>query len=149
MFERAILSFSVHMTEDGRIAAVEYGPHAGVFPSSGGTDGTPAGAPHPGTEAALRRYIAEVQEGSPNYAQMSPGLASALRQQLPHMQAMFLSWGALHSVEFTGNSPLGWDGFDVTFDRANASFSIILAADGTIEGHWCLSYREISPAAQP
>lgn len=147
-FDRAILLFSVVVTAEGKIAGAQFGPRAGVYPSRAQADGTPAVA-HPGTEAALRRFIAEVQEGSPDYAQMSPALAAAVSEQLPHTQSMFISWGQFRSVKFAGNSPLGWDGYDVVFDHAIASFSIILAADGKVEGHWILSSRATTPAAQP
>jgi CubicO group peptidase (beta-lactamase class C family) len=38
--------------------------------------------PDPGSEAALRRMIGELQVGQPNYDLLSPGLANATRQQL-------------------------------------------------------------------
>jgi len=94
----------------------------------------PAVAAHPGTEAALRRSIAEVRAGNPDYTQMSADFAALVRQQLPRMQSLFKSWGELKSVKFTGVGPLGWDAYDVVFDNATASFAIGLTADGKIAG---------------
>ena len=49
----------------------------------------------PGSEAAVRRTIDELRTGKPNYDLMSPQLADATRQQLPHLQSTFAAMGAL------------------------------------------------------
>ena len=51
----------------------------------------------PGSEAAVRRMINELQTGKPNYDLMSPGLADATRQQLPQLPSMIAAMGALQS----------------------------------------------------
>src|SRR5262245_58987301 len=42
--------------------------------------------PIPGSDAALRRLIEGLREGTPNYSEMSPALARAWRRQLPQLQ---------------------------------------------------------------
>jgi hypothetical protein len=67
--------------------------------------------PAPGSEAAVRRMIAELQAGEPNYDLMSPGLADATRQQLTGIQSMLNGMGPLQSVIFKGVGPGGADIF--------------------------------------
>ena len=43
----------------------------------------------------MRRTIDELRTGKPNYDLMSPQLADATRQQLPHLQSTFAAMGAL------------------------------------------------------
>jgi len=54
----------------------------------------------PGSEAAVRRMIGELQTGKPNYDLMSPGLADATLQQLPDIQSRLEGMGALQSILF-------------------------------------------------
>jgi len=71
----------------------------------------------PGSEQALRRMIEELRAGKPNYDLMSPGLATATRQQLPQLQSMLTEMGAVQDVTFKGVGPpwntefgSGWTG---------------------------------------
>jgi hypothetical protein len=41
----------------------------------------------PGIEGSLRRYILSLEQGHPNYEEMSPQLAAAVNQQLPKNMA--------------------------------------------------------------
>jgi hypothetical protein len=86
----------------------------------------------PGTEAALRRAIAEIDSGTPDYTQMSDAFAGVVRQQLPQLQQTFKSWGAIQSVVFK-EIELGADAFDVKFANGAAVFVIKLGPDGKIE----------------
>jgi len=56
----------------------------------------------PGTEAAVRRTIQELQAGEPKYDLMSAQLAAVARQQLPQLKATIAELGALQSVTFKG-----------------------------------------------
>jgi hypothetical protein len=56
----------------------------------------------PGTEAAVRRTIQELQVGEPKYDLMSAQLAAVARQQLPQLKATIAELGALQSVTFKG-----------------------------------------------
>jgi CubicO group peptidase (beta-lactamase class C family) len=87
----------------------------------------------PGSEAAVRRMISELQTGKPNYDLMSPGLAEATRQQLPQLQSMIVGLGALQSVIFKGVGPGGADIYQVNFDKGSLDYRIWLGADGKVE----------------
>jgi hypothetical protein len=87
----------------------------------------------PGSEAALRRMIEELQLGKPNYDLMSPGLANATRQQLPQLQSMIAGLGALQSVKFTGVGSGGADIYQVKFEKGSLEYRIWLAPDGKVE----------------
>jgi CubicO group peptidase (beta-lactamase class C family) len=84
----------------------------------------------PGTEAALRRNIEELQRGEPNYDQMSPQLADITRQQLPQLKATITQLGALQSVTFTGVGPAGADIYQVKFEHGATEWRIMLGPDG-------------------
>ena len=87
----------------------------------------------PGSEAAVRRMISELQTGKPNYDLMSPGLAEATRQQLPQLQSMIVGLGALQSVSFKGVGPGGADIYQVNFDKGALDYRIWLGADEKVE----------------
>jgi CubicO group peptidase (beta-lactamase class C family) len=88
--------------------------------------------PSPGTEAALRRSIAEVAAGNPDYQQMGPGFAAAMREQLPRVQQIFKVLGAIEALKFTGVDPQGSDQYHVSFEHGAADFVIRLGPDGKI-----------------
>jgi hypothetical protein len=87
----------------------------------------------PGSEAAVRRMIGELQTGKPNYDLMSPGLAEVTRQQLPQLQSMIVAKGALQSVIFKGVGPGGADIYQVNFEKVSIDYRIWLRADGKTE----------------
>jgi len=87
----------------------------------------------PGSEAALRRMIEELQAGKPNYDQMSAGLAQATRQQLPQLQSTINGLGALQSVKFTGVGPGGADIYQIKFEKGTLEHRIWLGLDGKVE----------------
>lgn len=69
-----------------------------------------ANEPSPGTEASLRRWIASMEAGHPNYDNMGAGLAAAARAQASTIAAGFHRLGAFHSLKFARVAPNGWDG---------------------------------------
>ena len=89
--------------------------------------------PAPGSEAAVRRMIAEVQAGKPNYDLMSPGLADATRQQLTGLQSTLNGMGALQSVIFKGVGPGGADIYQLNFAKGSIDYRIWLTADGKVD----------------
>jgi hypothetical protein len=91
----------------------------------------PRSTPRPGSEAAVRRMIAELISGQPNYELMSSGLQAATRQQLPGMQDMLRSLGELQSVTFAGIEGNG-DRFELKFVNGTLNFMVLLDADGKI-----------------
>jgi beta-lactamase regulating signal transducer with metallopeptidase domain len=91
-------------------------------------------APASGSEAALRKMIADEQRGQPDYASMGPQLAQAVRSQLPVLQTALASLGTLQSLDFTGVKPSGADTFKAHFANGDADASIKLAPDGRVVG---------------
>lgn len=88
----------------------------------------------PGTEAALRRTIDELQRGEPNYDLMSPQFAAVTRQQLPQLKTVMQQLGALQSVTFTGVGQGGMDIYQAKFEHGSTEWRIILGPDGKTAG---------------
>jgi D-alanyl-D-alanine carboxypeptidase len=89
--------------------------------------------PKKGTSEAARRVLEELARGEPNYALMAPAIASATRQQLPAMQPVLASLGAIQSVTFAGPGPEGTDIFGVKMANGSLTFAIRLDAQGRVE----------------
>jgi CubicO group peptidase (beta-lactamase class C family) len=89
--------------------------------------------PAPGSEAAIRRNIAELQAGEPKYDLMSAGLAEATRAQLPGLKTLFGNFGAVKSVTFKGVAEDGADIYTVDFEHGSTEWHIIMSPDGKIE----------------
>lgn len=87
----------------------------------------------PTSEAALRRIIEEVRNGTPNYELMSPNLAATVRQQLPQVQAQIVQLGSVQSISFKGVGPAGADIYQVQFANGAREFRIGFGADGKVE----------------
>jgi hypothetical protein len=88
----------------------------------------------PGTEAALRRTIQELQSGEPKYELMTDAFAAVTRQQLPQLKGIVNGFGALQSVTFKGVGPAGADIYEVQFEKAKAEFRLSLTQDGKTAG---------------
>jgi CubicO group peptidase (beta-lactamase class C family) len=86
----------------------------------------------PGSEAAVRRIIGELQTGNPNYDLMSSELANVTRRQLPQLHSMIAALGALQSVIFKGVGPGGADIYQVNFEKGSIDYRIWLGDDGEI-----------------
>lgn len=89
--------------------------------------------PAEGSEAALRKDIADVSAGTPDYNTMSPGLAAATRQQLDRIKPLFASLGAVKSVTFKSVERSGADVYTVEFEHGSTEWRIIMAPDGKID----------------
>ncbi|HME37981.1 MAG TPA: M56 family metallopeptidase [Steroidobacteraceae bacterium] len=88
----------------------------------------------PGSEAALKRLIAAIGAGKPNYDEMTPELAEATRQQLPNLRMAVSGFGAVQSVEFRGVGNQGWDLYDVKQEHGSMQWRIALDSNGKIAG---------------
>jgi hypothetical protein len=88
----------------------------------------------PGSEAIVRKAMEELRAGTPEYDRLSPGLATATRQQLPQIQAMIVRLGTLQSMTFKGVAPNGSDIYQVKFEGGSLEYRILIGLDGTIEG---------------
>ena len=89
--------------------------------------------PAEGSEAAVRKNIADVVAGTPDYDQMSAGLANATRQQLERLKPMLVSLGAVKSVTFKGVERNGADVYMVEFEHGQTEWRIVMAPDGKID----------------
>jgi hypothetical protein len=90
--------------------------------------------PLPGTEAALRRLVAGLAKGSPDYDRLSPRFAEVVRQDLPITQPLFSSMGELKTVTFRGSGDMGDDVYDLVFANGHVQMSAALDADGRMVG---------------
>ncbi|MFM0730504.1 M56 family metallopeptidase [Paraburkholderia sediminicola] len=88
----------------------------------------------PGTETALRRHIGGLQSGSPIYAEMSPELQEATREQLPGLKEGLNRLGPVESVRFMGVGNQGWDIYQVTHDSGSSTWRIHLGNNGIVDG---------------
>jgi hypothetical protein len=95
-----------------------------------GTTGEPAA----GTEAALRRLVAGLARGSPEYDKLSPQFAEIVRRDLPRTQPLFSSLGELKSVTFRERGAMGDDVYNLVFAKGEVMMSAALDADGRMAG---------------
>jgi DNA-binding CsgD family transcriptional regulator len=94
----------------------------------------PAEKPTPGTEAALRRLVAGLASGSPDYDKLSPQFAEIVRRDLPMTHGVFASLGELKSVAFRGRGVRGDDGYNLMFANGEVMMSAVLDAEGRMAG---------------
>ena len=70
----------------------------------------------PRAEAAIRKLIAGIASGNPDYDSMSTQLADLTRQQIKGLQSWFMSLGALKTLEFQKVADSGADVYVAKFD---------------------------------
>ena len=85
-----------------------------------------------GSDEALRRDLAELASGKPDYDRMSGALAEVTKVQLPSLQREFQALGVLTALKFTGVDSQGWDIYEADFEHGNVECHISLAPDGKI-----------------
>ena len=89
--------------------------------------------PQPGAEASLRKFIEDQAKGTPDYASMAPGLADAVRSQLPTLQPLLKGWGPIKALTYLATAVDGVDSYKVEFETGPpAIFNIFLGPDGKI-----------------
>ena len=88
----------------------------------------------PGSEALLRRLIAEHRTGTPDYALMSEPLGQIVREQMPIVVSELERLGHVETIAFRGVDGEGFDVYDVTFQRGNAEFGLSLGVDQLVTG---------------
>jgi D-alanyl-D-alanine carboxypeptidase len=89
--------------------------------------------PKEGSEAALRRFVAEVAKGEPDYSRMGERLAEVIRAQQTAAQARLQPLGAIDTVAFVSVDVAGNDVFNVRFaGGATMVFSIGLDDAGKV-----------------
>ena len=99
--------------------------------------------PTAGTEAALRRLVAGLASGSPDYGKLSPQFAQAVRRDLPMTHPMFRSIGELRSMTVLGRGEGGDDVYTLVFAKGGMIMSTALDADGRMTGGM------LQPVARP
>ena len=92
--------------------------------------------PAPRTEATLRRLYAGIEAGKPNYEDMQPLLAEAIRRDLPKFMASYKQMGPIVSMKFAGVDGGGWDHYEVQRTNGRFNDSIIVGSDGKIAGYF-------------
>jgi uncharacterized membrane protein len=98
-----------------------------------------AGSASPGTEEAVRRYILSLQQGHPNYVEMSPQLAAAVNRQLPKIMATINGLGEFTSLTYEGTDTVGADVYIAAFARGRLECHIGPLVDGKV------AYRQFRP----
>lgn len=89
--------------------------------------------PSPGTEAALRRFIENEEQGREDYSLLGPELAAAVKASETASLEAISSLGALKSITFRSVGPGGNDNYAVGFERGETQWNIApLSPDGTI-----------------
>jgi pimeloyl-ACP methyl ester carboxylesterase len=93
-----------------------------------------AAAPHPDREASIRRYVESLERGAPNYDEMTPAVATDVRQELPQLLQFIKSMGAFKSIGYKHGTEDGADVYLVTFEHGQAEWTIgPLSADGKVQ----------------
>jgi D-alanyl-D-alanine carboxypeptidase len=107
-------------------------PSEMVTPNSapGPAVAVPASTARP-TEVALRRHFASLERGEPNYDDMVPALADAIRAD-PEAAQSATELMPPRSMVFKGTGPRGADIYEVTSDGGLSEWRIMLAPDGKI-----------------
>jgi hypothetical protein len=90
--------------------------------------------PLPGSEATLRKLIADLTAGTPDYARMSPDLAAAIRAGLASMQKELTGFGPISALVLERVNPDGAAIYHVTWKQAAGEAGILLGPRGTIDG---------------
>ena len=103
---------------------------------------TPGSVPAAGTEAALRRLVAGLASGSPDYDKLSPQFAQVVGRDLPMTHPLFSSMGELKSVTFLGRGDMGDDVYNLVFAKGGVIMSAALDAGGRMTGGF---YQPVTP----
>jgi serine-type D-Ala-D-Ala carboxypeptidase/endopeptidase len=88
----------------------------------------------PGSEAATRRVIDQMQHKQVDYEQFTPDFAAMARQNAAPSEGLVGSLGALQTVAFKGVGPGGADIYELKFEDGMVDWRISLAPDGKIAG---------------
>lgn len=86
----------------------------------------------PGTEESLRRYILSLEQGRPNYEEMSPQLAAAVSRQLPKVIATINGLGEFKSLSYEGTDSAGLDVYIAEFARGRLEWHMGPLVDGKV-----------------
>ena len=82
----------------------------------------------------MRRFVAGLASGAPDYSKLSPQFAEIVRRDLPMTHRLFSGMGELKSVTFRGRGANGDDVYNLMFAHGGATMSAVLDADGRMTG---------------
>jgi hypothetical protein len=122
VFANGRVMMSAALDADGRMMG-------GILEPMGTT-----GKPTAGTEAGLRRLVAGLASGSPDYGKLSPQFAEVVRRDLPRTQPLFRSMGELRSMTFRERGAMGDDVYELVFANGRVMMSASLDAEGRMAG---------------
>jgi uncharacterized membrane protein len=107
---------------------------AGGVPLQPNNSGAPlqSKSPSPGSEESLRRYILSLEQGRPNYEEMSPQLAAAVSRQLPKVMATINGLREFKSLSYEGTDSAGLDVYIAEFARGRLEWHIGPLVDGKV-----------------
>jgi hypothetical protein len=129
-FFAAVASLTIAIQSSGAIVG-QTSPSAKVQSASPTASNS---GPTAGTEAALRRLVAGLASGSPDYGRLSPQFAEVVRRDLPMTHGMFGSLGELKSATFRGRGVMGDDAYDLVFANGEMIMSAVLDSEGRMAG---------------
>ena len=93
----------------------------------------PSQPQHPGTAAALRKYVDSMHAGSPDYAGMTPELAAIVRHDQAISANQSRSWGAPKAIVYKGGGMANFDLFEVTYEHGTRQW-LVWVKDGKLAG---------------
>jgi DNA-binding CsgD family transcriptional regulator len=131
VFAKGGVIMSANLDADGRMTG-------GILRPMAPGERVPTG----GTEAALRRLVAGLASGSPDYDKLSPQFAGVVRRDLPMTHPLFSSMGELKSVTFLGRADMGDDVYNMVFAKGGVIMSASLDVDGRMTGGF---FQRVSP----
>jgi DNA-binding beta-propeller fold protein YncE len=85
--------------------------------------------PVPGSEAVVRKLIADIQAGKPDESMFTPDGRDSLQQ----LQAQVAQMGTVKSISFLRVGPAGPDIYMVESEKGSWAFRIWLTADGKVQ----------------
>jgi DNA-binding CsgD family transcriptional regulator len=121
VFAKGAAIMSAGLDSQGRMAGGMLRPLSGSAPATG-------------TEAALRKFVAGLASGSPDYSKLSPQFAQVVRQDLPRTHPLFNSMGELKTVSFLGRGAMGDDTYNLVFANGGVIMSAGLDTEGRVAG---------------
>jgi hypothetical protein len=84
----------------------------------------------------LRRVVASVANGKPDYAAMTADQAKEIRSSLTEFRSTLDALGALKAVRFQKVLESGIDYYVLDFEKGAADAAVELAKDGRVSGLW-------------
>jgi CubicO group peptidase (beta-lactamase class C family) len=88
----------------------------------------------PGSEAATRRLLEQMQRKQVDYEQFTPDFAVVARQYASVTDGVIASLGAVQSLTFKGVGPGGADIYEIKFDGGLIDWRIVMAPGGKVAG---------------